>query len=178
MGRQQRKRLLTTFTYLNFMKVSPYSSEFDKEIAAWPNPIRLAHQEGDLFLTLILRTDYIEAKWSGHITAGDVVTASKLYLALLQTYPCPDKLLNDKTDVTGDWSEANDWLEFEWLPQALHAGMHYLAHVYSSNMFSRLSARDLFLRVTPRLRMQNFNNRREALHWLRTCQPPQVEQSA
>lgn len=160
------------------MRVSPYSSEYDKEIAAWPKSIRLTHSGGDVFITLRLRTDYIEAKWHGHITAGDVVTASKVYLALLQTYPCPDKLLNDKSDVTGDWSEANDWLEFEWMPQAIHAGMHYLAHVYSSNMFSRLSARDLFLRVTPHLQMQNFNNRSEALHWLRARQFPQVEQSA
>ncbi|WP_235861332.1 hypothetical protein [Pontibacter flavimaris] len=160
------------------MKASPYATEFESEIAAWPKPIRLSNPGGGVYLTLQLHKDYIEARWNGHITAGDVVTASKVYLALLQTYPSPDKLLNDKTNVTGDWSDANDWLEFEWLPQVIYAGLRYLAHVYSSNMFSRLSARDLYLRITPRIQMQNFNHRGEALHWLLTCLPPQLEQTA
>lgn len=157
---------------------SPYAAEFEEEIATWPTPIELRHQEGDIYVTLLPHKNYMEAKWNGHVTAADTVTAAKVYLALLQTYHCPDRLLNDKTNVTGDWSEANDWLEFEWLPQVIRAGMHYMAHIYSSNMFSRLSARDLFLRVTPRLQMQNFNNRKEGLHWLLTCSPPQLEQSA
>jgi hypothetical protein len=154
------------------MKASPFVQEFENEIAAWPKPIHLSHADGEIFLTLRLHPAYIEAKWFGHITAGDVVTASKVYLALLQTYPCPDRMLNDKSMATGDWCEANDWIEYEWLPQALRAGLRYLAHVYSNNMFSRLSARDLYFRVTPRLQMQNFNNRREGLRWLLTCQPP------
>ncbi|WP_276499246.1 hypothetical protein [Pontibacter litorisediminis] len=157
---------------------SSYRSEFEHELAAWPNPIKLTQPGGGTFVKLQLHRDYIEAKWYGHITAGDVITTSKLYLALLQTYKCPNKLLNDKTLVTGDWSEANDWLEFDWLPQVTHAGLQYMAHVYSSNMFSRLSARDLYLRVNPRLQMQNFNNRQEGLRWLRTCKPPAFEQIA
>ncbi|MCX2740044.1 hypothetical protein [Pontibacter anaerobius] len=160
------------------MKASPYAADYEAEIAVWPKPIQLTHPNGDVYLTLQLHPGYIEAKWYGHITASDVVTASKVYLALLQTYPCPDKLLNDKTNVTGDWSEANDWLEFEWLPQVIHAGLRCLSHIYSSNMFSRLSARDLYLRVTPRLQMQNFNDRNEGLYWLLTSLPPQLEQSA
>ena len=162
----------------NPMKTSPNACEFEKEIAAWPKPIHLAHPGGNVFVTLQSHPDYIEAKWYGHITSGDVVTASKVYLALLQTYPCPDKLLNDKTLVTGDWSDANDWLEFDWLPQVLYAGLHYLAHIYSNNMFSRLSARDLYLRITPRLQMQNFSNRDEALDWLLNLPPTVMEQTA
>lgn len=160
------------------MKASHYVSEFEQEIAAWPKPIQLAHPGDTTFLTLKLHRNYIEATWNGHITAGDVITASKVYLALMQTYPCPDKLLNDKTLVTGDWSEANDWLEYEWLPQVIQAGLHHMAHIYSSNMFSRLSARDLYLRITPRLQMQNFNNRKEGLRWLLTTQSPRMEQRA
>lgn len=145
-------------------------------MAAWPAPIELTHLEGDVFVTIKSHQNYIEAKWSGHITSCDIITASKVYLSLMQTHNCPDKLLNDKTDVTGDWSDANDWMEFEWLPQAVFAGLRFMAHVYSSNMFSRLSARDLYLRVTPRLQMQNFNNREEGLHWLLTCLPSEQEE--
>lgn len=116
-------------------------------------------------MTIICRTDYIEAKWTGHITADDVVTAAQVYLALLEKTPIP-KLLNDKTDASGDWSEANDWLEFEWVPQAIRYGLRCLAHVYSSNMFSRLSARDLYQRLTPSISIQNFSDRESAEAWL------------
>ncbi|MBW7468888.1 hypothetical protein K0O23_17565 [Pontibacter aydingkolensis] len=115
-----------------------------------------------------LKKAYIEAKWFGHITADDVVTAAKVYLELIRKHPNP-KLLNDKTAVSGDWEEANDWLEYEWLPQAMKAGLKCFAHVYSHNLFSRLSARDLYLRIIPNIQMENFLSRRNAKQWLKNC---------
>ncbi|RIJ42845.1 hypothetical protein [Pontibacter oryzae] len=155
------------------MKAVSFRTEFEDLLAAWPAPIVLKHLEGDTFMTLYQRPDFIEAHWQGHITASDVVTAAKVYLALLQRHTCSHKLLNDKTEVTGDWAEANDWMEFEWLPQVMRAGMRCMAHVYSGNMFSRLSARDLYLRVMPRLQMANFNNRANAIAWLTSRKPTQ-----
>ncbi|WP_237587010.1 STAS/SEC14 domain-containing protein [Pontibacter russatus] len=145
--------------------MAPVLTDFDDLVAAWPAPVRLTHLEGDLFVTLSLHADYIEAKWAGHITADDVITAAQVFLLLLQKTAVP-KLLNNKTDASGDWSEANDWLEFEWLPKALEAGFHRLAHVYSNNMFSRLSARDLYLRLGPRISMRTFSDREAAEAWL------------
>ncbi|GAA4440753.1 hypothetical protein GCM10023188_38420 [Pontibacter saemangeumensis] len=145
--------------------MAPVVPDYDKQVAAWPAPVQLTHLEGDLYATLIYHKGYIEAKWSGHINADDVVTAAQVYLALLEKTPVPS-LLNDKTNASGDWSEANDWLEFEWMPQAIRSGLRCLAHVYSSNMFSRLSARDLFQRLTPSINMQNFSDREAAEAWL------------
>lgn len=132
---------------------------------AWPAPLAIAHQNGEVYVTLYQRENYIEAKWAGHITASNVVTACKAYLEIVERHSCRG-LLNDKTDVTGDWAEANDWLEFEWTPRSMRAGLRCLAHVYSNNMFSRLSARDLYMRLQPRLDMQNFFDRESALSWL------------
>lgn len=148
---------------------SPYYCEFAQLMHQWPAPVKLTHAEGDTFVVIQKRINCIEATWTGHITADDVVTAAKLFEKLLQKTPCP-ALLNDKSEVTGDWAEANDWLEFEWLPQVLQAGLRCLAHIYSDNMFSCLSARDLQQRVTPTLKMQNFNNRLHAEVWLAQCQ--------
>ena len=140
-------------------------TDFKYLVAAWPKPVQLTHQEGDLFVTFYQRPNYIEAKWTSHITAGDVITGAKAYLLLMQTIPSPN-FLNDKSEATGDWAEANDWLEFECLPKAIDAGLRCVAHVYSSNMFSRLSARDLYQRINPRINMRNFDNREEAERWL------------
>lgn len=112
--------------------------------------------------------DYIEAKWSGHLTADSIVTAATLYLSLLHKTPV-SKLLNDKTEATGDWEDANDWLEFEWLPKAIKSGLLAIAHIYSNNMFSRLSSRDLIKRLTTHIQVNNFTDPALAKAWLLSC---------
>ena len=148
--------------------MAPDLIDYKDLVAAWPAPALLSHPGGDLFLTIYLRQEYIEAKWSGHVTADSVVTAATLYLSLLHKTPV-SKLLNDKTDATGDWEDANDWLEFEWLPKAINSGLHAIAHVYSNNMFSRLSSRDLIQRLTPHIQVKNFNDPALAEAWLLSC---------
>ncbi|MCC9138559.1 hypothetical protein ACFSKU_00235 [Pontibacter silvestris] len=145
-----------------------YLSEFQAQVERWPTPIEVAHAQGDVFVTLLQHEGYIEAKWAGHITADDVITGAKVHLAILQLHPC-SKLLNNKQDVTGDWSEANDWLQFGWMPDAKAAGLSCVAHVYSGNMFSRLSARDLMQRISSHIVMNNFNDFDTAKEWLIDC---------
>ncbi|WP_347158142.1 hypothetical protein [Pontibacter chitinilyticus] len=148
--------------------VSPFYYEFAAQVNSWPARVQLLRAAGDSFVAFEKHDSWIEAKWAGHIVADDVVTAAKLLLQLLQKVPCYG-LLNDKSEVTGDWQEANDWLEFEWLPQVLQAGLRCIAHVYSENMFSRLSARDLQQRLMPSLQMQNFSDHAHAMSWLQNC---------
>ena len=148
--------------------MNEYFCEYSELVAVWPHPVLLKHEQGDVFLMFTAKREYIEAKWFGHITANDVITAAKVYLELLKKYPNP-RLLNDKTDVSGDWVDANDWLEFEWLPKAIDAGLRCFAHVYSPDLFSTLSSRDLYLRVIPDIQMENFLTRREAEVWIRNC---------
>lgn len=148
-------------------------TEFDDLVAAWPAPVQLSHLPGDLFVTFTHSQDYIEAKWTGHINADDVILTANLYLKLLLKTPSA-KLLNDKSDVSGDWDDANDWLEFEWLPKALQSGLRCMAHVYSNNMFSILSARDMHQRLAPNVFIEKFNDRARAEAWLRACTPVSI----
>jgi hypothetical protein len=128
-------------------------------------PVQLRHMMGDVYVTIQQKEDYIEAKWSGHITADDVVSAALAFLEVIRNSGCP-RFLNDRSDITGDWQEANDWIQFEWLPKATAAGLRLMAHVYSQNMFSRLAARDLLEHISPDLHMRNFHERQEAKSWL------------
>ncbi len=127
--------------------------------------VELRHMMGDVYVTIQRRKKYIEAKWQGHITADDVICAAQTFLELIRETPCP-YLLNDKSGVTGDWQEANDWLQYEWLPKVKQAGLRYMAHVYSQNMFSKIAARELEERVNPDLHMKNFYERSKAEDWL------------
>lgn len=142
--------------------------ELKEQIPLWPAPIQLRHTQGDVFVTLYQRPYYIEAVWKGHVSAEDIIAAGNAYLRLIRTNPCP-KLLNNKKDISGDWLDANDWLEFEWLPQASKAGLQCLAHVYSTNVFSRLSAQDMLIRFSDHLNIKNFNESETAEKWLISC---------
>jgi hypothetical protein len=153
-----------------------YYNDYQNQVDTWPSPVTLTHPDGVVYLLLTFKKTYIHAKWFGHVTADNVITGAKLYLELIQKKP-HTKLLNDKTSVTGDWEEANDWLEYEWLPHAKEFGLNCLAHVYSKDMFSRLSARNLYLRITPNLNIENFIGRKEAENWLSTCPPEGIEDS-
>ena len=148
--------------------MAPDTTDFIDLAAAWPEPVQLSHASGDSFVTMYLWPDYIEARWYGHLTADNVVAAANAYLSVMQKVSKP-KLLNNKSDATGDWSEANDWLEFEWLPKAYQAGLRCMAHVYSNNMFSRLSSRDLIQRLAPHVKIRSFDNRATAEDWLCSC---------
>ncbi len=131
-------------------------------------PIQLKNASGDIFMTLIRTDNYIEAKWQGYITADDVVAAASAYLAYIQLEPC-SKLLNNKFDVAGDWIEVNSWLEYEWLPQVVEAGLRCITHVYSTDMLSQFSARDLYFRISPYLQIETFTDREQAINWLLAC---------
>lgn len=132
--------------------------------------IQLKNALGDVFLNLIQHEHYIEAKWQNHITADDVIAAGKVFLAYIKQHPST-KFLNDKKDVSGDWTEANPWIEFEWLPQVHEAGLRCITHVYSDDILSQIGERDLFNMVSPLLQMKNFSDREQAICWLLACKP-------
>ncbi|WP_347158141.1 hypothetical protein [Pontibacter chitinilyticus] len=138
--------------------------------ASEAEPLELKNSQGVAFLHLFYKRDFLVARWFGYITAEDVVLAASAYLDLMHQAPCP-KLLNDKTDISGDWQEANDWLEFEWLPEVVAAGLSCMAHVYSSNMMSHLSEIDLYKRAAPQLQLASFTITEAAEDWLEQCQP-------
>lgn len=133
-----------------------------------PAPITLQSSQGSVFITLYQREDYLVAKWHGHITSEDVVVAAMAYCQLIRTHPCT-KLLNDKSEITGEWEEANDFLEFDWIPAVVQAGLRSIAHVYSQNMLSCSSEYELFLRAAPQLQIANFTNVSLAEAWLASC---------
>lgn len=130
--------------------------------------IDVKNAQGEHFLTLTRRDKYVYAKWEGHITSDDVIKAALRFLEYIQEYPC-SKLLNDKSEVTGDWQDANDWLEYDWLPKAYDAGLRCLAHIYSYSMFSQLAARELRERITPPMLMKNFMDFDAAEKWVLEC---------
>ena len=134
------------------------------------SPISLKAPDGHVIVTLSYDEahDLIYADWQNHLTGNEVIMAGEKYLELIQTYPCP-RLLSDKSQVTGDWSDANDWLEYAWIPEAMNAGLNCFAYILSEDIYNRLSGLDLYKRLEGEIKFKLFSNRKQAIEWLAAC---------
>jgi hypothetical protein len=105
-------------------------------------------------------------RWHGQLTAAEVINGAK------QAGQWRDKLhytrvLNDKSDTGGDWSEALPWLQYEWLPLALAAGVRAMAYVFSANRANRFATQEFVEAVRPHMAIELFEDVAAAMDWLR-----------
>lgn len=76
------------------------------------------------------------------------------------------KYLSDNTHIIGGWNIANDWLRDTWTPQAMQAGMRYVAHVMAPGHFGQHSMEELAPGLPPNLNLKFFRTIPEAEQWL------------
>ncbi|OWP63237.1 hypothetical protein CDA63_10305 [Hymenobacter amundsenii] len=107
----------------------------------------------------------VYVQWFGNLTSREVVQVARSYLDI-QTKLHNPLLLNDKRLATGDWSEAMEWLEYEWLPACIHAGLRTIAYVFSPDMHNQLASLDFYERVQQHLHLKLFYDMPAALQWL------------
>ncbi|RSK48270.1 STAS/SEC14 domain-containing protein [Hymenobacter rigui] len=109
-------------------------------------------------------------RWFGNLTGREVIYVARESLKL-QTTMHFALVLNDKTNATGDWVEAMEWLEYEWLPQIMTGGLRAIAYVFSPDMHNQLASMEFFERVRQYIPIQMFHDRPSAWQWLQR-QPP------
>jgi len=104
-------------------------------------------------------------QWFGNITAESVVAGARAVLVTQERLQVP-LLLNDKHRATGDWSEALEWLEFEWLPQSCRYGLRAFAYVFVPDLHNQLASVEFVSRCNPQLAIQVFYDTSVARAWL------------
>ena len=104
-------------------------------------------------------------QWFGNLTAESVIAGGKSCLQSMQQLR-PALVLNDKSVATGDWTEAMDWLEYEWLPLAQQYGMRAFAYVFSPDMHNQLAALEFFTCVRQHVAIKLFYDADSAHSWL------------
>lgn len=125
---------------------------------------------------------WIEANWHGFQNFESVKRGWLEIQTLLRQHQC-SKVLNDNTNVLGNWEDASEWGGKVWLPAMQAAGLRYLAWVHSESSFSRIAEQKLidFSGNHPTIRA--FDQRPEALRWLQdqpdaeNVQPSPLSQS-
>lgn len=122
-----------------------------------------------LFTEFDQQNNWIYNDWQGLLSLDGVIRGATGILQILQHTRCP-YILNDNRGVLGSWKQANEWIETEWMPQALAAGLRCHAHVVAPGVFGQASAEDMHLRVGSSFHMHLFENIEEAQAWLRLMQ--------
>lgn len=108
---------------------------------------------------------WVEANWIGYQNFESVKTGCLIMLDLLKKNNC-SKVINNNSEVLGNWSEAVDWVNEIWFPAMANAGLRYFAWVYSASTFARISARRTLDVVTGSITSQFFVKKELALKWL------------
>jgi PAS domain S-box-containing protein len=107
--------------------------------------------------------NYLDVSWTGYQNYESVVKGCGIMLDLMQKNKC-SKVLNDNTEVKGNWSEASDWGAEVWFPAMAKAGLQKFAWVYSPSTFSRIAANvSLPAAYDP---VAFFNDKDTARKWL------------
>ena len=103
--------------------------------------------------------------WHGNLTADEVIRAVTEGSTLMARYPFT-RVLNDKRETSGDWSEALPWLEYEWLPQAVAKGIRAVAYLLSPDLESQIVSQEFVENIGHQLHTALFLHEEPARRWL------------
>jgi PAS domain S-box-containing protein len=122
-----------------------------------------------------IRIDYnqqdksLEVDWIGFHNIDSVKKGCFIMLDLLKKNNC-SKVLNDNTNVLGNWSEAADWGGTFWFPEMQKAGLQFFAWVYSHSTFSKLAAHKSLDVMVGNITTQFFTDTEDAKEWLKSIE--------
>lgn len=114
--------------------------------------------------------DYLLVDWMGYVSPQFVMEGSNAIIEAALTCGT-SKFLSDKTSVQGTYRKTNTWLEEDWFPRAMEAGLQFGASLLSENIFSQMSSKDLEERMKGgRFTYKNFKSLEDAVAWLKSKQ--------
>ena len=111
------------------------------------------------------QSQVLYVRWHGNLTAEEVVRGVTAGTRLLPTHPFT-RILNDKRETSGDWSEALPWLEYEWLPLAVAAGIRAVAYLLSPDLKSQIVSQEFMDNIGRQLHTALFLHEEPARRWL------------
>ena len=106
-------------------------------------------------------------RWHGQLTAAEVIRGLQQG-AQWRGQLSFQRILNDKLDSGGDWSDALPWLQYEWLPQAVAVGVRAMAYVLSDDLEGRIVSGEFVEAAQEHLNVALFSDLNSAQRWLLT----------
>jgi hypothetical protein len=124
---------------------------------------------GQCTLSLEPADGWLCTTWSGYVTPADAKSGALDYLEQARHFPS-HYLLNDNTNLQGPWFSSLQWLERVWLPQAIHLGLRYIAHVVQEDMHNDILTLICSVPTPDVFELQLFDDKASAQEWLQECQ--------
>jgi hypothetical protein len=107
-------------------------------------------------------------EWNGYATSRQFRDANERVLDAVVRHRA-SKMLTDVRNFRLIHGEDQDWLNRDWIPRAIDAGMRVCALVTPVFYFNKVAVETVTQRLDPaRLRVHFFENREAARRWLLT----------
>lgn len=111
------------------------------------------------------KNEILKANWTGYQNLESVKEGCKIMLLMLAKNNC-SHVLNDNSEVAGNWSEAVDWVNETWFPAMKKAGLKKFAWIFSPSTFARMSAMKTLDGKENNTITNFFIEYNEAMNWL------------
>ncbi len=123
--------------------------------------------KGHVFVTIDhdRKLGITRAHWIGEQTDETVSLGAKAILEVVQRHST-SKFLNDSSQVTGTWQQSYDLISDELIPEAVKAGLRFLAYVPPQSLEGKLFIVDMHQRVGDLLQIRVFGSAEVAEEWL------------
>jgi hypothetical protein len=126
-----------------------------------------SYEDGKIAINYQQEFGRMEVDWTGFQDMESVQHGCMLMLDYLKRNGC-DRIVNDNTNVQGNWSDAVEWVGNEWFPMMEKAGLKYFAHLFSPSTFSQLAARKSIDIMAGIITTQYFTDIDLAREWIDT----------
>lgn len=128
---------------------------------------QVTDSNGHVFVTIDhdQKLGITRARWIGEQTDETVLLGAKAILEIVQQHNT-SKLLNESSQVTGTWQQTYDLISGELVPEAVKAGLRYLAYVLPQSLEGKLFIVDLHQRVGDIIQIRVFTSAEVAEDWL------------
>jgi hypothetical protein len=126
---------------------------------------------GDLRFSVEYDVDIpcIVMTWQGYATSAMFRAANEQVLNVIAERRAK-KLLGDITEFVLIGAEDQAWLNENWLPRAMEAGLRIAALVTPNFYFNRVAIDNVVKKLDPmRLQVAYFGTKKEATDWLKSA---------
>lgn len=128
---------------------------------------QLLFRDNYIAIELNPKDNWIYVNWRGYQNYESVLAGCEKIREYMSSTACY-RILNDNTQVEGQWSAAAKWVAEVWFPALRQNGLQHFVWVYSSSVLSRLSADKAIKYVDQPDFIHIFDDIEAAQDWLRT----------
>lgn len=136
-----------------------------QELEVFSTDHRNFYKSNFLDISYDQKHEMLEANWTGFQNLETVKEGCKIMLTMLSKNSC-SLVLNNNSEVAGNWSEAVDWVNQTWFPAMKQAGLKKFAWIFSPSTFARMSAMKTLDGEGNNTITRFFTELNEAKYWL------------